>query len=65
MKLLISRLAWKRWAKKACLSPNPSEPKEYPCYAMSVCTSCQYEESDGFYLYHKDLDAMATQTAPF
>jgi hypothetical protein len=58
MILLKSKLAWKRWCKKAYLH-EPTEPVEFPCFAMTVCTSCAYEESDGFYLYMSDLTGMA------
>ncbi|MCE4113193.1 MULTISPECIES: hypothetical protein [Yersinia pseudotuberculosis complex] len=34
-------------------------PEQYPCYVMQVCTSCNYEESEPFFIYGNDLMDMA------
>lgn len=63
--------AYKRWLKKNYFYDyhNDKEviskrwleegPEKYPCYVMQVCTSCNYEESEPFFIYGDDLTDMA------
>ncbi len=41
----------KRWLEEG--------PEKYPCYVMQVCTSCNYQESEPFFIYCDDLTDMA------
>lgn len=66
--------AYKRWLKKNFFTDYKSDesyievvskrwvkdgPERYPCYVMSVCVSCNYQESEPFFIYSTDLMDMA------
>lgn len=45
------RVISKRWLEEG--------PEKYPCYAIRMCTSCNYEESEPFFIYGDDLMDMS------
>ena len=65
MKLLKTRVGWRRWmlahvaGTYASTLDQYEEPKEYPCYAYAVVQSFGYEEEQPRYLYRADLPKLA------
>ncbi|HHL2710472.1 TPA: hypothetical protein ACQ39K_001994 [Yersinia enterocolitica] len=41
----------KRWLEEG--------PEQYPCYVIRMCVSCNYEESEPFFIYGNELMDMA------
>ncbi|CAM3454634.1 hypothetical protein YEEN111655_11795 [Yersinia entomophaga] len=41
----------KRWLEEG--------PEKYPCYVIRMCTSCNYEETEPFFIYGDDLIDMS------
>lgn len=64
MKLIKSRLAWRRWLLASVAGVYRSdldsykEPTSYPCYAYAVVQSFGYEEEQPMYLYQVDVAKM-------
>ncbi|CND98099.1 hypothetical protein [Yersinia enterocolitica] len=66
--------AYKRWLKKnhfmeylndetyrevVSITLIKDGPEQYPCYVISMCVSCNYQESEPFFIYSDDLTDMA------
>ncbi len=66
--------AYKRWLKKNYFTEYKSDesyteviskrwleegPEQYPCYVIRMCTSCNYEETEPFFIYGNELMDMA------
>ncbi|HKO43363.1 MAG TPA: hypothetical protein VJU84_08735 [Pyrinomonadaceae bacterium] len=64
MRLLKSRLAWKRWVRAEGMAEQdsqPDEPSQYPCFAYAIVLSYGYEEQQPVYIYRSELNRMCEQ----